>query len=521
MKVWKHVAAAAVLALGLSACGGGTNNDNQSTDNGSDQQYAEGGTFTLAMSGDPGLLNPLNNTSTLSNWFFRFLYDFLVFRDSDGSLKPGLASDWDFDGTTAKFTIRDDVTCSDGSAVTPSVIAKSFAYMKDEEKASVLVGAVIPNRNFNYEADDATNTLTIVLDEPFGLLVHALSFLPVPCGAGAEDPDSLTTTSSGSGPFVLSDVVPSTSFTMAKRDGYSWGINGASTDAAGMPDTVVVQVVETEATVANLLAGGQANAGVVNGPDADRVAAAGGTSYMTVTGNGALLFNQADGHPTADRDVRLALVQALNRAEVGATSTNGLVTEPGKSVNAATPQVCDDSEAASAIPAMDVAAAKATLEGKGITIKLVHSNSIPTYGPTAELVAAAWKDVGVEVTIESVTPGDYSARLFGTGDFDVAMGQFSNPFPSTLTGLLGGPPPPDGVNGGQIDNQAYKDAIATALITPIPEGCTYWVDASKALFEHVDYIPLSDWPTNWMFKDATMDTIGGRPIPTSVRMLAN
>jgi hypothetical protein len=34
-------------------------------------------------------------------------------------------------------------------------------------------------------------------------------------------------------------------------------------------------------------------------------------------------------------------------------------------------------------------------------------------------------------------------------------------------------------------------------------------------------IPMASWPTNWVVKGAQMDALGGRPIATSVRMLAN
>ncbi|MCL1898321.1 MAG: ABC transporter substrate-binding protein, partial [Micrococcales bacterium] len=365
MKFWKFVAVGAVLAVGLSACGGG-GDDATETPSVSDtpaasdtpenpdptdapappdnpgRELAEGGTFTMAVAGDPGSLNPLNNTLTASTWLFRFLYDALIYRDADGSVQGDLAESWEFDGTTAVFKIREGVTCSDGSAFTPSVIAKSFAYLKDPENASVMIGAVIPNRDFTFEADDEANTFTLTLGSPFGLLIDEMSFLPLPCGAGADNPNGLTTTSSGSGPFVLTEVVPNTSFTMTKRDGYTWGLNGGRTDAPGMPDTVVMTVVSTESTAANLLINGQANAAVINGPDADRVRAAGATSELVVTGDVAIVFNQTEGHPGADRDVRLALTQALDRGEVGAIATQGLVTEPGQSVNAATPRVCDD-----------------------------------------------------------------------------------------------------------------------------------------------------------------------------------
>src|SRR5690606_12636971 len=102
----------------VTGCAGSP--DTGSGDVGGD--YAEDGTFTIAVAGDPGVLNPLNNSSTTSNWLFRFLYDTLVHRGEDGEILSGLATDWTFDGSTAEFTLNEDATCFDGSALTPSVI---------------------------------------------------------------------------------------------------------------------------------------------------------------------------------------------------------------------------------------------------------------------------------------------------------------------------------------------------------------------------------------------------------------
>lgn len=500
-------------------------------------KYATDGTFTIAVAGDPGNLNPLNNSSTTSNWLFRFLYDQLVTRGDDGEILSGLATDWEFDGSIAKFTIDENATCYDGSAVTPSVIGKNFDYILDPDNPSTPIGSVIPSRDFTYEADDATNTFTLKLDKPFSLLLSSLSFMNIACGPGLEDPQSITTTSSGSGPFVLDSAVPNSEYVLSKREGYSWGTDGARTDVEGFPAKVVFKIVDNETTAANLLVSGEVNAAVVNGQDRARLEAAGATQETYISGGVVQSYSQMDGKITADPDVRRALAMAFDRDAAATAVTQGLVPKAGTSVSAANPQVCEDSAAASAIPPYDPKAAADLLDragwklgsdgvrekdGRKLSLGAAYSTATPGAPAAVELMVAAWKEIGIETTITPLAQADYSQKVFSTGDFDImAIQQFSNPFPSTLTGLFGGPFPPDGTNAAHIDNPEYKAAIAEAISSSEDSGCAQWTEASAALFSNVDVIPVASWPTNWVLKGAEMTTLGGRPIATSIRVLAD
>ena len=347
------------LALGLltacSSSSSGSPSGGTGSTSGTAQKYASGGTFTFAVSADPGTLNPLNNTATTANWLFRFLYQPLVTVNANGTVAPGLASSWTFNGTKATFTIDKSATCSDGSKITPSVIAKDFAWVKNKANASSVIGAVLPNANFTDTADDAAGTFTLTLASPFSNLLPSLSFMPIPCGAGAGNPASLTTTSSGSGPFVLTSAVPNSQYVMSKRSGFP------GNSAQGVPSQVVMKIVNSESTAANLLLSGQINAAVINGPDRTRVTAAGATQQTSVSGGVVLSFNEASGQVTADKAVRIALTEALDRGQAADVVTQGLLPKAGTSVSAAQPQICDDSTAAASIPAYNAKQADATL----------------------------------------------------------------------------------------------------------------------------------------------------------------
>jgi peptide/nickel transport system substrate-binding protein len=515
-------AGAALVAATASACSASP--DQGSTDT---PQYANGGTFTLAVAGDPGTLNPLNNTATTANWLFRFLYQPLVSRAADGSVAPGLATKWDFDGTKAVFTIDPAATCSDGSKITPSVIAKDFAWVKDPANTSTVIGATLPNRDFTYSADDAAGTLTLAA--PFSNLLPSLSFMHIVCGSGADNPKGLTTSSSGSGPFVLKTATVNSEYVMTKRAGFP------GNDKPGVPDEVVMKIVDNESTSANLLLSGAINAAVVNGQDRSRLSASGTKEKTYVSGGVVVSYNETTGRVTADKAVRVALTQALQRGDVAKAVTQGLLPDAGTSVSAAQPQICDDISAAGSIPKYDPTAAVATLTSAGWTkgsdgtmtkngtplaFGLGYSTATPGAAAAAELMADAFTKIGAKVTISPYAQADYTQRVFSTGDYDVMLQQFSNPFPSTLTGLLAGPFPPNGTNAGHVQNATYSAAITAARVaTTQSEACAKWTEASKALFESADMIPIAKWPTNWVVRGAEMDALGGRPIAESVRLL--
>jgi peptide/nickel transport system substrate-binding protein len=318
---------------------------------------------------------------------------------------------------------------------------------------------------------------------------------------------------------------------MTKRPGY------AGNNQQGVPDQVVMKIVDSESTSANLLLSGAVNAAVVNGQDRSRLKAA-GVSEKTYTSGGVVMsFNEAAGRVTADKQVRIALTQSLNRGDVATAVTQGLLPQAGTSVSAAQPQICDDSSAAASIPQYDLSAAQATLASDGWTkgsdgimakggtklqFNLGYSTATPGAAAAVEVMADAFGKLGAKVNITPFAQADYTQRVFATGDYDVMLEQFSNPFPSTLIGLLSGPVPPNGTNAGHIVDQDYTSAVTAArTATSTDTACTSWTAGSKALFQNADMIPISAWPTNWMTKGAVMDTLGGRLTAESIRMLAS
>ena len=185
------------------------------------------------------------------------------------------------------------------------------------------------------------------------------------CRSGMADRAVLAHETRGTGPFQLKEVAAGDHLTYAKRAGYTWGPDGASTDEPGTPDEVVVKVVQNETTAANLLLSGGLNAATVIGPDAQRLQGSGLYSAKQDSLLGEMWFNQAAGRPAADPAVRTALTQALDLAQLQKVLSSGQGT-PATTLAAIPPVACPGNTASKA-PAHDVAQAKKTLDAAGWT----------------------------------------------------------------------------------------------------------------------------------------------------------
>jgi peptide/nickel transport system substrate-binding protein len=524
------VALAAVMASALlvtAAC------SSDSPSSGNSGGFANGGTFTLLAADDPGSLNPFQNIQTPGVSMFKYLYSYLLSIDSSGKLVPELATSWTVDGGTVTFKLKTGVTCSDGSPVTATTIADNFNYAKDPANKAVQIGIIFPNTNFTATPDDATNTLTVKFDTPYGFVLQALSLFPIVCGAGLKDPTTLTAKSSGSGPFVLNKAVTGTEYDFDKRAGYSWGPNGATNDAPGVPDKIVEKIVGSQSTAANLLVSKSANAAQINGPDGARLTDPSFKSIDSVVGGISMLFNQSPGRPTADLAVRKALTMVLDIPQVSATVTQGISKVAGKSLTPAQ-TACDDTAAVSSIPTGDQAAAESLLtqagwvagsdgirvkDGKQLAINASYLTTTAGDAPAMDLIEAAWKKLGAKVTLQPLDNAGVNTAMFASGNYDVMpLIELAVPFQSILIGWLSGPNPPNGINTAHISTPAYTDNANKAIQTPGDEGCALWTAAAKGLYEHADIIPISIMPARYFMQKATFDLWIGRVNPTSIRL---
>jgi len=528
-----HKSALVVLSLslaaaGLAGCGGGSSASPGST---SSANFVNGKTFTMAESQDPGSLDPQMSAVDTLIQLSLFAYDPLVGIDpKTGQPVPQLASSWTTSATKATFDIKSGVTCSDGAPFTAQTAADNIKFVEDPSNKSPLLGAFVPA---GVTASASGSTLTLKLSSPSPFLLSSISSLPMVCDKGLKDRSMLKSQTDGTGPYVLSKASPNSEYDYTVRKGYTWGPSGASTSDAGTPASIVVKVVPNETTEANELLAGQLNAASIVGSDRTRLKGAGLTSIDVPLIVGEQWYNQAAGHATSDPKVRLALTQALDLGQLQKVITSNLG-GPATQLAVVEPTGCQGNSVEGNVPALDVAAAKATLasdgwtpgsdgilakDGKKLSLSMLYDTSLGNGGDAAaELAVQQWKAIGVDVTTKAQTETAMSSALFGTGDWDIAWEPLNINNPDQLIPFFSGPAAPKGTNFASVDNPTYTSTTAKALKEDGASGCADWHAAEAALFKDADVVPFANNLLPTFVKGATLQ-IAGDIVPTSIKML--
>ncbi|MDG4860637.1 ABC transporter substrate-binding protein [Streptomyces sp. T-3] len=523
------VAALTVLA---SACGGASGPGTAG-----EGELADGRTFTTAYASDPGALDPAKTVMSIAIGINRYLYDPLVHLDDQGEPEAGLAQKWRATIDTATFTLRPGLTCSDGSPLTASDVAANIDYIGDPKNKSPLTGVLV-QPGTTAKADDARRTVTVTSGAPDAFLLRNAGSVPIACGKGLKDRTVLAKggKGSGTGMFTMTESVANDHYTLTRRKDYNWGPGGTKSGTKGLPDKVTIRVIPNETTAANLLQSGELNAASVPGPEQKRLAAQKLFHADVQAPVGELYFNQGGARPTADEEVRRALVQALNLPDVGKVITNG-TGKPSQGMVTDEPRACTGDSVTGNLPRHDLAEAKSVLDaagwapgpggirtkgGKKLMLSLMYgTQNGPTMAAGAELIQKEWKSLGVEAELKPADSPALNSTLFGSGNWDVSMGPIALSAPTQLVPFVSGPTPPKGVNFAGIDNADYEALVQKASAKVADAGCPQWQQAEEALIKRLDVVPYYNSRTPVFGKGARFKVGQGSIVPSSIRMYAN
>ncbi|MER7173125.1 ABC transporter substrate-binding protein [Streptomyces mesophilus] len=486
------------LALGLAVTGCTTSAD--STGGGKD-----GGKkvkATIATSSDPTSLDPNLGTVAADFVFARMLNDQLVRRDDKGEIIPGLASEWKADPTSAEFTLRKDAKCTDGTKVTASGVAKVLTRFADPATKSTAASQVFgPGAKVTATGDDASGKVSVKLDKPWSDLLYGLA-LPqagIVCPAALDKPELLKSgkKGAGTGAYYMESAKPGTSYTLTAVEGYTGWATYKNMPKGTVPDTVEMPVIQSEATMANNLAAGTLDYAAFTGPDVARF-----VKDKRFTINPApiirmmVVFNEREGHPGADPEVREAIAKTLDRKAFNQAVTRGTGTLMASITDGSVPCANKDE---SLLAKTDVAGAKDVL--KGVKIKLVGTNAVAG-GSGNDYVQAALKAAGADVSLRNADSATWGNDVISNkGDWDLTILPNLN-----LTNLLTTPASlflgPDPADGGRnfpgVDNKGFAKGFGEAMATTDESAkCAAWGEAQKSLLGSHDVVPLATVNLNY------------------------
>lgn len=246
-----------------------------------------------------------------------YLFDTLVWTDTNADFVPWLATDWQAsdDGRTWTFTLRDDVTWHDGEPLTASDVEFTFDYMTEGPGAETGKGGGLEVVDDVVAEDDTTVVFT--LPEPFGPFHENVSssmlILPEHVWSEIDDPaaERGEAATMGSGPYTLESADPSNgTYQYVANEDYFMGA----------PVVQEVQWVPAEDELLALQRGEVDVADIARDPIPEEQLASLRADFVEVPGtrdwNLALHFNLEAGFPYDEHAFRAGVAHAIDREDM-------------------------------------------------------------------------------------------------------------------------------------------------------------------------------------------------------------
>lgn len=475
-----------------------------------------GGTLVVAISSDPGHLNPAITTSGATHTAAELLYNGLVGLDEDLEPIPELAESWTVDegGAQYTFTLREGVTWHDGEPFTSADVKYTFEEVLLELHARTRA-SVAPALAGIDTPDD--RTVVFRFNQPYAPLLQQLDvteapIIPEHIYAGTDPAENPANTAPvGTGPFTFVSYTPDSEIRLARNETY-W--------AEGLPrlDEVVMRVIpETGSQVIALEDGEVDWIWGVPGPDAERLDAdpdiellqtdrnpGGSNCIMTMS------FNLENPILT-DLRVRQAVAHAIDRQQIVDNILFGQGRVAAAPISSGIPWAHASDVA---LPAFDVAAAGNLLDDAGWTVGdggtrvasgvagvedgtplVLDFLHFPSFGRYGELLRSSLAAVGIDLTLVPLEPPVFAETVFTARDFDTNVISYCN-----------GPDPEIGVrrmfDSAQIgpvpfsNAAAYSDPTVDALFDEAQQ--TVDLGARGAIYAEIQQTVAAAQPYVWL-----------------------
>lgn len=551
----KTIAAAVLVALALTGCatspgsaileGGG---DAQGTDpfehewvSGPDTAAGEepvrGGTLRWAQSLPTDILDPHQSSLQGAIQFGRLVADSLVdvHRDT-GEVVPWLAESWDIsdDGLSYTFVLRDDVTFSDGTALTPDVVKLNFDTIKELGPLSQR-GSTFLKYYVESTVDSEANSVTLVLSEPQASLLRLLA---TPTFAiFAESYVELSPEERakghivGSGPFVVDAIGGDGSGTVVRRDGYAWAPEWWGSDGDAYLDAIEFIPVADSSVLAGSLNSDQIDLYLRLPSQDGEVVLSGGNRIVsnTVAGVPTSLYPNLQSELLQDDAVRVAVSKAIDQEQIVDTILADWFRAPSSALSSTTYGWEDNA----ALIAADVEGAQQLLEEAGWTVgadgirekngerlhltTYITSNWQNAY-EILDLIQQQLLAVGVDFEVLRISTAEGNA-LRQSGGWDFYYNSNSLGEPDALRQVLAAGPDNwnnvlDAETLGQIDNSALNELNELldeqARAADESERLALVGDIQKLTLENAFLIPLYDFPLSAGLSSKLHDVIFSR-----------
>ena len=429
-----------------------------------------GGTVVVAVSGDPGGLNPAITTQGGVHLICGSIFSGLVAQDFDLNPVPDVAERWDVsnDGKTYTFYLAKNVQFHDGVPLTSEDVRFTFEelLMKFHSRTRASIGA-----NLVRILTPDAHTVIFEFARPYAAFLQLIDVANAPIMPKHlyANADPLTNAYNvkpvGSGPFKFQDWTKGDRITLFKNEIYF---------KAGKPylDRVVYKVIPSSSTAAIAFENGEVDYFTSPSPlDLERLLKVPGTTvtekgregYATVE---TVVLNTTRG-PLADVRVRRAMTYAIDKNYIvdkvafgrGKPATGPISSALKWAHNPNVPKYGRDLPLAGQM--LDEAGFNRDADGVRFRLKYVYAQS---YAKIVEVLRDQLREVGIEIDLQLLEFASAVDAVYIKKDFDLGFASFEN-----------GPDPDIGV----------KRTVVSSNIGPIPfsNGASYRNPRVDELFE--------------------------------------
>ncbi|SEV98975.1 peptide/nickel transport system substrate-binding protein [Aliiroseovarius sediminilitoris] len=375
--------------------------------------------ITLGMVLEPPNLDPTAGAAAaIDEVVYANIFEGLTRFGPDGSVQPGLASEWSVseNGLTYTFKLRDGVTFHDGTTMDAEDVIFSLDRARAEESTNAQKALFA-----DIEAVTAPDPLTVEvkLSAPNGNFPFNMAWGDAVIVA-PESIDNAATAPVGTGPFTFVEWAKGDHVSVARNDAY-WG------DAPALATATFKFISDPNAAFAAMMA--EDVDAFPNFPATETLSQFEADPRFNVIvgsteGETILSMNNKSG-PLADVRVRKAIAHAINRQDIIDGAMFGYGTPIGSHFAPHHPDYVDLTGQSSYDPELSKTLL-AEAGAEGLTLRLMLPP--PSYARRGgEIIAAQLRAVGINTEISNLEWAQWIEQVFKGKDFDLTIVSHTEP----------------------------------------------------------------------------------------------
>ena len=503
---------------------------------------ADGGTLVYATGdAEPTCLDPHVGGNYPQALISTQYLEPLVGRDADGTITPWLATEWETseDGLTWDFTLRDDVSFTDGTPFDAEAVKVNIEHLQDPDTASS-TGYLAVEQVSEVEVVDDTH-VRLHLSTPKSALLEALSqqWTAIQSPAGiARGQEENCQAPIGTGPFVVDEWVPQQHVTLVRNEHYDSPGPQADHDGAAYLDGIEWRFIPDAATRQAALASGEVD--VIDNPLPSDIVAAEAAGFTHIdaprpASSNRIELNTAQA-PFDDILVREAFVRAADPSPGIESLFLGTATRSYSPLSSVEPLAYADeslfvTDPDAADDLLDEAGwtgrdddGTRLKDGERLTVRFPVSTNQSTAAEQSlfEQIQANAAAVGFDVVLTPVDLSSWYGAL-GAHEYEAVSAPYTTVGPDVLRILYhsdGTVPAPSGyfANHAMLRDAELDATLDTAASTLDPdERADLYADAQRVVLESYAILPLYDQQNHFLVNGATgVTTLGTVATPTFV-----